>query len=351
MFGFILKRLLYGFLVLVGVVVIVFFLFNGLGDPARLTLGQRADVATIEAVNKEFGLDKPLLSQFAMYINDLSPIALHENTTEAQQKYDYTKITNIGASALVVKMPYLRRSYQTRREVSDILLQALPKTIILGVAAITIACILGISFGVIASINQFNWIDNTILVVSNLGISQPSYVSGIIFALVFGYWLGDITGLNYTGQLYEINDYGDSVLVLKNLILPALALGVRPVAIITQLTRSTMLDVLSQDYVRTAKAKGLSSFKVIGKHTLRNALNPVITAVSGWLASVLAGAYFIEFIFDYKGLGFETINALRNLDLPVAMGSVLFTALIFVLINIVVDVLYGVLDPRVSLKS
>ncbi len=350
MVAFVIKKLLYGILVLFGVIVIVFFLFNGLGDPARLTLGQRADVATIEAVNKELGLDQPRWKQFLVYLNDVSPISIHEDTPKNEQKYEYSKLLPVGSSTLVAKTPYLRRSYQSKRKVTDILLEALPKTLILGFTAILFATIIGVILGVIAAIKQFTFIDNSILVSSILGISQPSYFSGIILALIFGYWLGDWTGLNYTGGLYELNDYGDEVLTLKNLILPAIALGIRPVAIIVQLTRSTMLETLSQDYIRTAYAKGLSRYVVIMKHALRNALNPVVTVISGWLAAILAGAYFIEIIFDFKGLGYVTINALNNLDFPVAMGSILFAAVLFVIVTTLVDIIYGFLDPRVSVK-
>lgn len=351
MIAYIIKRLLYGILVLFGVTVIVFVLFNGLGDPARLTLGQRADVATVDAINKELGLDQPLPVQFAMYMQDISPISIHKDTPANQQKYEYTKRMSLGDKVLVTKTPYLRRSYQTKRKVWDILMTALPKTIILGLAAITWATIIGIFLGIIAAIRQFSGLDNTILVGSILGISQPSYFSGILLAMIFGYYLSDWTGLSHTGQLFEMNNYGEDVLVLKNLILPALALGIRPIAIIVQLTRSAMIETLSQDYVRTAYAKGLSRYTVIAKHALRNAMNPVVTVISGWLASVLAGAYFIEIIFDYKGLGYETVNALNNLDFPVAMGAILFAAVLFVFITIFVDIIYGILDPRVSFKK
>jgi len=135
---------------------------------------------------------------------------------------------------------------------------------------------------------------------------------------------------------------------LQNLILPALTLGIRPLAIITQLTRSAMLDVLSQDYIRTAYAKGLSKRVVLFKHALRNALNPVITAITGWFAELLAGAFFVEYIFGWKGIGKTTVDALEKLDFPVVMGSVLLTAALFILINILADLLYKVVDPRVQ---
>jgi len=348
---FITRRLFTGALSLFGVVVLVFVLFMILPtDPARMTLGQRADVASVEAIQKELGLDKPKHIQFLYYLNDLSPISFHADMDKNQTKYNYSKLFNIGENAVVLKMPYLRKSYQSKRDVSAILIDALPKTIILASAAILLAIIFGITFGIIGALKQFSFIDNSVLVTSIMGISLPSYFSGIVLALIFGYLLADWTGLNYTGGLWVLNDYGDEELVLKNLILPAIALGIRPIAIITMLTRSSMLEVLSQDYIRTAYSKGLSYWKVVIKHALRNALNPVVTAVSGWFAGLLAGAYFIEIIFDFKGLGYVTIKAIETLDFPVVMGSVLFAAVIFVTINILVDVFYGVLDPRVSLK-
>lgn len=154
-----------------------------------------------------------------------------------------------------------------------------------------------------------------------------------------------------TGSLYEIDDMGEGKhLILKNLVLPAFTLGIRPLAVITQLTRNSLLEVLNQDYIRTAYAKGLSSRSVIWKHALKNSLNPVITATSGWFASMLAGAVFIEFIFGWNGLGKEIVNALNTLDLPVVMGAVLVIATTFIFINILVDILYGILDPKVRLN-
>jgi len=137
---------------------------------------------------------------------------------------------------------------------------------------------------------------------------------------------------------------------MQNLILPAITLGIRPLAIITQLTRSAMLDVLDQDYIRTAYAKGLNKQKVVWKHALRNALNPVITAITGWFAELLAGAFFVEYIFGWQGIGKVTVDALEKLDYPVVMGAVLMAAMFFILINILADILYGVIDPRVRIE-
>jgi len=154
--------------------------------------------------------------------------------------------------------------------------------------------------------------------------------------------------LNMVGSLYTVDDFGrGEFLSLRNIILPAITLGMRPLAIIVELTRSSMLDVLSQDYIRTAKAKGLSNTRIVTRHALRNALNPVVTAISGWLASMLAGAVFVEFVFDWKGLGVVIVDALEKYDLPVVMGAVLFVSVLLVIINIFVDIVYGWLDPRV----
>ena len=153
-----------------------------------------------------------------------------------------------------------------------------------------------------------------------------------------------------TGSLFDYDVLYGKVIAWPNLILPAIALGIRPLSIITQLTRSSMLDVLSQDYIRTAKAKGIPTLQIIMKHALRNALNPVITATGGWFASMLAGAFFIEYIFNWKGLGRVTVDALEKSDFPVIMGTVLVIAVIFIAVSIIVDILYAMLDPRIRLN-
>ncbi|MGZ5243003.1 MAG: ABC transporter permease [Bacteroidia bacterium] len=351
MLRFILQRLLGGLLVIIGVILVVFLMFMVLpGDPARLTLGQRADAGTLEAINKEFGLDKPKGTQLLLYLNDLSPIAIHENSAEAQEKYSYAKLFPVGGEkAMVLKFPYLRRSYQSQQKVSEILLGALPNTIVLALSAFALAAFLGILFGIIAAMKHSTWVDSFVMVIANLGVSVPSFFAAIIIAWAFGFVWSKYTGLSMFGSFHEIDFYKGEYIAWRNLVLPAIALGIRPLAIITQLTRSSMLDVLTQDYIRTATAKGLSKQKVIYKHALKNALNPVLTAVSGWLASLMAGAFFIEFIFGWRGLGKVTVDALLASDFPVVMGSVLFIALIFVIVTIAVDILYGVFDPRVRI--
>ena len=213
------------------------------------------------------------------------------------------------------------------------------------------AVVLGIIFGVISAIYKNSFWDRIILFVSVLGMSLPSFFSSILVAWFFAFLLHDYTGLSMTGSLYEVDDYGrGQFLNLKNLILPAFTLGIRPLSVIIQLTRNSLLEVLSMDYVRTATAKGLSKFVVIFKHAIRNALNPVVTVVSGWFASLLAGAVFVEYIFGWNGIGKEIVDALNNLDMPVVMGSVLLIASVFVVINIVVDILYAIIDPRIRLN-
>ena len=351
MVKYIVRRLFYGILVLLGATIVVFFIFNVLpGDPVAMMAGQRTDVSTREAIAKDLGLFDPLHVQLYHYLRDLSPISIHEDTPEEKFKYEYHKLFPVGSGKILVwKSPYLRRSFQTNKKVSEIIWENLEGTFWLAIAAMLFATVFGILFGVLASLRQNSFLDHSMVSLSVIGISAPSFVLGAIVAMVFGYYLADFTGLNPTGQLW---DYGldGRQLKLKNIILPAFTLGLRPLAIIVQLTRSSMLDVLSQDYIRTARAKGLQYYKIIIKHALKNALNPVITAVSGWLASLMAGAFFVEVIFDWKGLGLVTINAVYSLDFPIVMGVTIFVAFAFIFINIFVDLLYAVVDPRVRVK-
>lgn len=348
MLKFVLKKLFYGLLVLIGVVVLVFLLFQGFGDPARLVMGQTGDSTTQANIRKELYLDQPKWKQFIFYLNDVSPIAIHSK--EEIQKKQLKGFFIGGENKLAFKLPYLRKSYQTKKSVSSILMEALPGTLLLAVAAMFIAILIGIPLGVIAAVKQNTWMDTTAVFSSIIGISAPSFFMGIIIAYVFGFVLSDYTGLHITGSWFDIDEHGVKRLTLQNLILPAITLGIRPLAIITQLTRSSMLDVLDQDYIRTAYAKGLSKRTVVWKHALQNALNPVITAITGWFAELLAGAFFTEYIFGWKGIGKVTVDALEKLDFPVVMGSVLITATFFILINILADVLYGIVDPRIRIQ-
>lgn len=348
MFRFLLRRLAYGSLVMTLVVLIITsIIYLAPVDPTRLTFGQRSDNATVQAKKKELGLDQPLYVQLGMYLNDISPISIYGNYPQIQAKYNFFKILPLGNKVLVFKKPYLRESFQTGRSVNDILSVAIPQTAVLALAAMLIATFLGIILGVVAALRPNSWFDTLAIIGSVMGYSLPSYIVAMMLALIFGYWLADWSGLNIQGSFIELDDFGDERVRWKNLILPAIALGLRPVALITQLTRGTMLDILTQDFVRTARAKGLSERVVVFKHALRNALNPVTTAISGWFAGLLAGAFFVESVFSYNGLGQVTVTALLNFDIPVVLGCVLFTALIFVVMNILTDLLYAWLDPRV----
>ena len=343
------KKLLYGLLVLAGVVILVFFLFQGFGDPSRLIMGQTGDAATQANIRKELYLDKPKWKQFLYYVNDVSPVAIHSSNEIKEKKLKGFFIG--GETKAGIKVPYLRKSYQTKKEVGSVLTEALPGTLILAFAAMFIAILIGIPLGVLAAVKKGTWLDTSSVFASIVGISAPSFFMGIVIAYIFGFLLSDWTGLHINGNWFDVDEItGERKLTLRNLILPAFTLGIRPLAIITQLTRSAMLDVLSQDYIRTAYAKGLGKMQVIWKHALRNALNPVITAVTGWFAELLAGAFFVEYIFGWKGIGKITVDALEKLDFPVVMGAVLISATFFIVINILADILYGMVDPRVRMQ-
>lgn len=350
MIRYILQKLVYGLAVLLGVVVLVFVLFQGFGDPARLVMGQTADPRTRENIRRDLHLDQPKWKQFLFYLNDISPVAIH-----SQQDIDQQQLKGFFAGPpehrLALKIPYLRRSYQSKREVGSILAEALPGTMMLATAAMLVATILGISLGVLAALYKGTWVDSTAIVTSILGISAPSFFMAIAIAYLFGFVWHQYTGLPMTGSWFDLDtETGKPYLTISNLILPALTLGIRPLAIIAQLTRSALLDVLQQDYIRTARAKGLAGSRVIWKHALRNALNPVITAITGWFAELLAGAFFVEYIFGWKGIGKLTVDALEKLDFPVVMGAVLVAAGFFVLVNLLADLLYGWVDPRARIS-
>lgn len=348
MMRYLIRKLLYGMLVMAGVIVLVFFLFQGFGDPSRLVLGQTADKATQENIRRELHLDQPVWKQFLQYLRDVSPVSVHSKEEIRQQQL---KGIFIGSdNKLAIKIPYLRRSYQSKQDVWTILMDALPGTLLLASAAMLLAIVIGIPLGVLAAVKKGTWMDSSAIFTSILGISAPSFFMGILIAYIFGFLLSDITGLHMTGSLYDLDPFRGKTQELSNLILPAITLGIRPLAIITQLTRSSMLDVLSQDYIRTAYAKGLSKRRVIWKHALKNALNPVLTAITGWFAELLAGAFFVEYIFGWRGLGKVTVDALEKLDFPVVMGSVLVASFFFVIINLLADILYGIIDPRVRLQ-
>ncbi len=343
-------------LALWGVASLVFFLFTVLpGDPAQMMLDQNEDQEQLEVIKSKFGFDLPLTTQYLYYLNDLLPISIHSKDSSVfgsynRETYGGWILFTTQAKVWVMKPPYFRTSFQKRgKPIAEIIKETLPNTALLAFSSMCLAVVLGVFLGVVATLNKNTWLDRLLQLISTLGMSVPSFFSAILFSWLFGYVLHEFTGLNMTGSLFELDDLGEeNRLQWKNLILPSLVLGIRPLAVIIQLLRSNLLEVLAEDYIRTAYAKGLSRYQVVFKHALKNALNPVITAISGWFASLLAGAIFVEYIFGWKGLGKEIVEALNQLDIPVVMGSVLTIAFFFIIINIVVDFIYAYLDPRIK---
>ena len=435
MLKYFLKKLLYGILVLLGVITIVFSIYSiKPGDPATLSGGQQASKEVVDNIRKEWGIDQPIHIRYFQFLNDVSLISFY-NTKKAESRFFYDENKYKGAAVLpvssnfklVFKLPYLKKSYQSNRYVTEIISEKLPGTIILAVAAILIATIFGVLFGSISAFYPDGFFNKFAIISSIAGMSSPSFFMASIISVVGGYYWAEYielpvfpialsllfiivgfitskkskglkniiksilfmgfkggvigigvwifylffqnifdlqaldfiassvsvpgTGLDPSGSIIEINDItGIKEYHWENLILPSLTLGIRPLAIVTLLTKKSMMDVLSSDFVRTAKSKGLSSYAIISKHALPNALNPVITAISGWFASLLAGAIFVEMIFNWDGIGTVLVDALKNDDLPIVMGITLTISVIFVFINIVVDLLYSIIDPRVRLN-
>ena len=336
----------------------VFLLFTVLpGDPARMMLDQNEDPQQLAIIKHKYGFDQPILTQYGYYLNDLSPISIHNKsganyTSLSSGKYTYTTLITTHVHALVLKEPYLRESFQkTGKTVVEVISETLPNTIVLAVSSITLSILLGIFLGIVSANTRDTWLDKLIQVISTLGMSVPSFFSAILFAWLFGYVLHEYTNLNMTGSLYEMDDFGEAITIQwKNIVLPAIVLGIRPLAVVIQLMHNSLLEVYNQEYIRTAQAKGLNKWQIVWRHALKNALNPVVTAVSGWFASMLAGAVFVEYIFGWNGLGKEIVDALNTLDLPIIMGSVLVIATMFILINILVDLIYALLDPKVRIR-
>jgi peptide/nickel transport system permease protein len=309
MLRYLLGRLGYTVLMLLGVVTVSFFLVRAIpGDPARVMLGQRADEATLQALREQYGFNRPLYVQYWRYLERLV-------------------VGDLG------------RSIASNRLVLEIVLDRLPATALLATVAMVIATVLGIVLGVLSAVRANTWLDTATMALAQFGISLPSIVMAIFLMVLFGQVL----------PWFPIAGYVDRG--IEYLVLPAVTLGIRPLAIIARVTRSSMLEVLGQDYIRTARAKGLSRGRVIVVHALRNALNPVVTTVGTWFAGLLAGAYFVEYIFNWPGIGSAAFDAITKLDYPVIQGTVLFTAAVFVIVNFFSDVLYAMLDPRVELSS
>ena len=306
---YILKRLLLFIPTLLGITLITFILMQYMpGDPVTAMVGERASPETIAHIRTELGLDKSLTYQYFMYLKRLGT-------------------------------GQLGRSYYTNRKISDDLLQKFPNTARLALAAMFFASVIGIGMGVFAASKRgTNW-DRLITLLSVGGISIPVFWLGLALMLLFAFYL----------QWLPPSGMGNGSLI--NIILPAITLGTFSLSYIVRVTRSTMLETLSQPYVAAARAKGLSESNVVFKHALKNALIPVVTLIGLDLGSYLNGAVLTETIFGWDGLGRYALDGILKRDYPVIMGVVLFGAVIFVTMNLVVDISYHFLDPRVRVKS
>ncbi|MEN6463108.1 MAG: ABC transporter permease [Syntrophomonas sp.] len=332
MLKYILKRILMLIPVLIGVSIIVFLIMRVFSpDPAPIVLGQHATQQAAEAWRQANGLNDPLYLQYFHFLT----------------------------GALSGDMG---TSYYTKLPVTQEILARFPATIELAITAIIIASFFGIFIGVISAVKKNSIIDNAGMVVALLGVSMPIFWLGILLIILFSgmlHWLPSngridpllqpihITGLLLLDSLLtgDMNTFTDA---LKHLILPASALAMYSMAIITRMTRSSMLDTLHQDYIRTARAKGVSEGKVIRKHALRNGLIPIVTVIGLQLGSLLGGAVLTETVFSWPGIGAYTVACILKSDFPVVQGVVLLVATIFVLMNLVVDIVYAFLDPRIK---
>jgi peptide/nickel transport system permease protein len=287
-------------------------------------------------MKKKLYLDKSYGEQIYRYFEDLSPVQIIDKTDLRLEDYSFLRLFSIENKMLILKEPFLRRSFTTGEFVSSMIANAFPSTLYLALSALILSIVLGISFGVLSAIYFGTWIDHFISAITTLFYAVPSYISAILFALLFGYYLHSLTGLPVQGSLYALDDYGNEYFDLTRLILPSIALGIRPIAMISQMTRASLLEIFSKEYVRTATSLGLSYKRILLKHIFP-------------LASLLTGSFFIEYVFNYRGLGDLTIQALSQFDLPVILGACIVTICIFILVNMLADLLYAITDPRIRI--
>ena len=302
-------------------------------------------------------LNHSLGIRYLEYLNNLSPISVNRSDNFSEAFYADSSIYKgwsfslSNERSLWIKFPSLGKSFISEKSVSSIFAESFPGTFVLALGSILLSLLLGIPLGIWAYQKKDSWIDKTVLFVSAIGMAGPSFFVALIVAWIGAVLLRDYTGLSMTGSWYSVDVWEGKYIDLKNLILPMITLMIRPLAIIVQLTRSSMLDIMSQDFIRTARAKGLSERRVLYRHALPNALNPVVTAVSGWFASLLAGAVFVEFVFGWKGIGQELFMAIEKQDQPIVMGGVILVSAVFILVNVLVEWVYGILDPRIRTSS
>ena len=290
--------------VLFGISLLVFVLNAvALGDPARAMLGQRGDPELIAQIRKEYALDRPLWVQYATWMGRLLQ-------------------GNLG------------RSYHQQRPVSEVIAERFPATFKLAVAATLIAVAAGLTMGIAAALKPGSALDHLLMGAAVVGISTPVFWLGLMLSLLFAVWLGWL----------PVSGYGDGS--ISNLVLPAFTLGALHTGTIARMTRSSLVEVIRQEYIQAARAKGLGERAVVLKHALRNALIPVVTVIGIGLADLLVGAPLTETVFAWPGLGRMLVAAVGQRDLPVVMGAVLVFAVIYVAGNLVVDLAYLLIDPR-----
>jgi peptide/nickel transport system permease protein len=317
--------------VLLGVSIVVFFMVRAIpGDPAQLLLGQQATQEQVQQVRQNMGLDKPVIVQYGIFLAD----ALRGD---------------------------LGDSIVTGRPVTTELLARFPATLELTSFAMLVAILVGVPVGVISAVKQYSWLDKFTSVLALTGISMPIFWLAMILIVIFfvnlgwlpfpgrlstGYAVTSITGLVLVDSLLTLNfpAFWDG---LKHLIMPAIALGTIPMAVVMRMTRSSMLEVMGEDYVRTARAKGVVPWRVIFKHALRNAMLPTVTVIGLQVGLLMGGAVITETIFSWPGVGQIAYESVNRRDYAMIQGVVLYGATLFVLVNLLVDILYAVLDPRV----
>ena len=306
MIQYFLKRLLQAIPVLLGVIIITFVLMYIIpGDPVVSMVGERYSEETVQRLRQELHLDDPLPLQFLRYVGNV-----------LQGNFGNSFITGEPVAALII--------------------EKFPNTMMLAITAMFFAILIGLTAGIMSSVHPGSFMDRGIMVLALAGISAPVFWVGLILVLVVGVMLQWLPPTGFGGIEY--------------LILPALTLGLRSAAYLARLTRATMLDVLSYDYIRTARSKGLPEWKVFIKHAFPNTLIPVITVIGTDFGSYLSGAVLTESIFGWPGIGRLALEAIMKRDFPVIQGTVLFMAIMFVLMNVLVDLLYGVVDPRIRLE-
>ncbi|MGI6148578.1 MAG: ABC transporter permease [Firmicutes bacterium] len=304
---YIIRRLLSVIPVLIGISIFVFLIMHLTpGDPARLMLGESAPADQLEALRQELGLNDPLPIQYF-------------NWMKKAVRLDFG------------------RSLRSKKLVTSEIMERLPATGELAILAVTISVLIGIPVGILSASKPNSLFDNAAMLAALSGVGMPAFWQGIMLILIFSVWLGWFPS---SGRMGGLEYY----------ILPAFTLGTRSMASIARMTRSTMLEVLQQDYIRTATAKGVARLRVIFVHALRNALIPVVTMIGLQFGGLMAGAVLTETIFAWPGIGRLVVDAINNKDFPLVQGTIMTFAIMYALINLVVDVLYAVLDPRLKTR-